>query len=65
MIYGLNLLLCAIAYVTLEQRIIAADGTTGVLKRAVGQDLKGMVPEVTCSAMQKSARRSHAESLIN
>jgi uncharacterized membrane protein len=40
-IYGLNLLACAIAYFTLERRIISAEGTDGPLNKAVGRDLKG------------------------
>jgi uncharacterized membrane protein len=40
-IYGLNLLACALAYVILERRIIAAEGPDGPLAQAVGRDLKG------------------------
>jgi uncharacterized membrane protein len=40
-VYGLNLLACALAYTVLERRIIAVDGADGKLARAVGRDLKG------------------------
>jgi uncharacterized membrane protein len=40
-IYGANLLACAIAYVILERRIIAAEGPGGPLASAVGKDFKG------------------------
>jgi uncharacterized membrane protein len=39
--YGFVLLMAAIAYYVLQQRIIAADGPTSVLRRAVGSDWKG------------------------
>lgn len=42
-VYGVNLLLCALAYYVLEQCIIAAEGRHGRLGRAVGFDLKGKV----------------------
>jgi uncharacterized membrane protein len=40
-IYGINLLACALAYFLLERRIIAAEGPDGPLAHAVGRDLKG------------------------
>ncbi|HTM94395.1 MAG TPA: TMEM175 family protein [Croceibacterium sp.] len=40
-LYGLNLLACALAYYLLEQRIIANQGRQGKLAGAVGRDLKG------------------------
>ena len=40
-VYGLNLLACAIAYMILEYRIIAVEGAGGPLAEAVGRDLKG------------------------
>jgi uncharacterized membrane protein len=40
-IYGVDLLLCALAYFLLERRIMAAEGPDGSLQRAVGRDLKG------------------------
>jgi len=40
-VYGLVLLMAAIAYYLLQLRIIAADGPNSVLKRAVGTDWKG------------------------
>ena len=41
MTYGANLLACAIAYVILQKRIIAAEGPDGALAKAIGGDLKG------------------------
>ena len=40
-LYGLNLLACALAYYLLERRIIANQGEQGELAGAVGRDLKG------------------------
>jgi uncharacterized membrane protein len=40
-VYGINLLACAIAYMILERRIIATQGAGGPLAKAVGRDLKG------------------------
>jgi uncharacterized membrane protein len=40
-VYGVNLLLAAIAYYVLQQSIIRAEGDDSVLRRAVGRDLKG------------------------
>jgi TMEM175 potassium channel family protein len=39
--YGVVLLMAAIAYWILQQRIIASQGTGSVLKRAIGKDWKG------------------------
>ena len=39
--YGVNLLLCAVAYFILERLIIAAEGASGPLARAIGGDIKG------------------------
>jgi uncharacterized membrane protein len=41
--YGVVLLMAAIAYKILQQRIIAAEGGDSVLARAVGRDLKGIL----------------------
>jgi uncharacterized membrane protein len=40
-VYGVNLLLAAIAYYVLQQTIIRAEGDDSLLKRAVGRDRKG------------------------
>ena len=40
-VYGFVLLMAAIAYWLLERAIIAADGPSSVLRRAVGKDWKG------------------------
>ena len=40
-LYGIDLLACALAYFILERRIIAAEGADGPLARAVGGDFKG------------------------
>jgi uncharacterized membrane protein len=45
-IYGVNLLLAAIAYYILEQRIIRAEGDDSVLREALGTDLKGKLSPV-------------------
>jgi uncharacterized membrane protein len=41
MVYGANLLACALAYVVLQRRIVIAEGPGGSLARAIGPDLKG------------------------
>ena len=45
-LYGLVLLMAAIAYWLLEQAIIASEGSASVLKRAVGRDWKGNLSPV-------------------
>ena len=45
-LYGLVLLMAAIAYWLLEQAIIASEGPASVLKRAVGRDWKGKLSPV-------------------
>ncbi len=42
-LYGVLLLLAAIAYMILQQTIIASQGENSLLKRAVGGDWKGLV----------------------
>jgi len=42
-LYGVVLLMAAIAYVILQQVIIRAEGQRSVLKRAIGRDWKGKV----------------------
>ncbi len=42
-LYGFDLLMAAIAYWMLQQSIIRAEGSTSVLRRAVGSDWKGKV----------------------
>ena len=42
-LYGVVLLMAAIAYWTLQQTIIASEGPASVLKKAVGRDWKGKV----------------------
>lgn len=41
LLYGINLLLAAIAYFILERRLIAVQGRNGALAKAVGRDWKG------------------------
>ena len=41
MVYGGNLLDCAVAYFILQRRIVAAEGPEGPLAKAIGRDLKG------------------------
>ncbi|QPN57114.1 DUF1211 domain-containing protein [Synechococcus sp. CBW1107] len=40
-VYGLNLLLAAVAYSILQQAIIRNDGQNSLLRKAIGRDLKG------------------------
>lgn len=40
-VYGIDLLMAAIAYWILQQAIIASQGPTSLLKKAVGKDWKG------------------------
>ena len=49
-LYGLVLLMAAIAYWLLEQAIIASEGPASVLKRAVGRDWKGRLSPVLYGA---------------
>jgi uncharacterized membrane protein len=45
-IYGVNLLLAAIAYYVLQLRIVRAEGESSVLREAIGRDLKGKASPV-------------------
>jgi uncharacterized membrane protein len=45
-LYGVNLLCCAIAYYVLQMRIIRRQGPDGLLARAVARDLKGKISPV-------------------
>jgi uncharacterized membrane protein len=45
-VYGVNLLLAAVAYYVLERRMVRAEGETSVLREALGRDLKGKVSPV-------------------
>jgi uncharacterized membrane protein len=47
-LYGVVLLMAAIAYYLLEQAIIRAQGPDSILKRAVGRDWKGKLSPVMC-----------------
>ncbi len=42
LIYGVNLLLAAVAFFILEKALIGRQGTNGPLARALGQDWKGI-----------------------
>jgi uncharacterized membrane protein len=46
-IYGFVLLMCAISYVILQNKIIKLEGTDSVLNRAVEKDIKGKI-STTC-----------------
>ncbi|MFZ6767429.1 TMEM175 family protein [Undibacterium sp. Di26W] len=46
-LYGLVLLLAAIAYFILQQQIIATQGPDSILKKAVGTDWKGKLSPIT------------------
>jgi len=58
-IYGFVLLMAAIAYVLLQQRIIAAQGSDSLLHRAIGSDWKGKVSPVLYLAAIPLAFVSH------
>jgi uncharacterized membrane protein len=45
-LYGVVLLMAAIAYWILQQRIIASQGAHSILREAVGEDLKGKVSPI-------------------
>lgn len=45
-LYGVVMLMAAIAYYILQQSIISAQGENSLLKKALGRDLKGMVSPV-------------------
>lgn len=42
-LYGLNLLCCAVAYLILQRCIIAIEGSESLLARAIGSDVKGKI----------------------
>ena len=46
-LYGVVLLMCAIAYYILQQTIIASQGPDSILKKAVGGDWKGKLSPIT------------------
>lgn len=43
-LYGIDLLMCAIAYFILARALIAADGANSMLAAAIGNDWKGKIP---------------------
>ncbi|MCP9799881.1 TMEM175 family protein [Synechococcus sp. RedBA-s] len=45
-VYGVNLLLAAVAYWILQQAIISNDGDTSPLRRAIGRDWKGRLSQL-------------------
>src|SRR6266571_4846930 len=45
-LYGVNLLCCAMAYYLLQTRIIRCQGRDSLLAKAVGRDLKGKISPV-------------------
>lgn len=49
-LYGVVLLLASIAYFILQQAIIASQGAGSVLKKAIGQDLKGKISPILYAA---------------
>jgi uncharacterized membrane protein len=49
-LYGVVLLMAAIAYYVLQQTIISAQGIDSILKKAVGRDWKAKVSLVLCLA---------------
>jgi uncharacterized membrane protein len=51
-LYGFVLLMAAIAYWILQQRIIASQGEDSILKKAIGHDWKGKLsPVLYCAAI--------------
>jgi uncharacterized membrane protein len=49
-LYGVVLLLAAVAYFILQQTIIASQGNESILKRAVGRDIKGKMSPILYAA---------------
>ena len=45
-LYGINLLMAAIAYFILQQMILRLHGSDSILKKAIGNDLKGKLSPV-------------------
>ncbi|MEO1967673.1 MAG: TMEM175 family protein [Sphingomonadaceae bacterium] len=45
-LYGVNLLACAVAYYILQLRIMRLQGSDGLLARAIGQDRKGKLSPI-------------------
>jgi uncharacterized membrane protein len=45
-LYGVVLLLAAIAYFILQQTIVASQGVGSILKKAIGRDLKGKISPI-------------------
>ena len=45
-VYGINLLLAAISYYTLQRAIVRSQGPDSVLQRAIGDDFKGKISPV-------------------
>jgi len=59
MLYGVNLLCCAIAYFVLQSAIIRLQGAGSVLAHAIGTDLKGKISPVLYLLGIASAYVSH------
>jgi len=49
-LYGLNLLICAVAYFGLQSSLIRLQGADGLLAKAIGRDIKGKISPVLYSA---------------
>jgi uncharacterized membrane protein len=62
-LYGLDLLLCAVAYWLLQQRIIASQGPESMLAKAVGGDWKGRLSPLAYLVAIPLAFWQHAVSL--
>jgi uncharacterized membrane protein len=58
-LYGVVLLMAAIAYWTLQQRIIASQGPNSILKKAVGGDWKGKLSLILYTVAITLAFRWH------
>lgn len=59
-LYGFVLLMCAIAYWILQQRILASDGCNSTLAKALGFDLKGKISPLLYLLAIPSAYFHHA-----
>jgi uncharacterized membrane protein len=63
-LYGAVLLMAAIAYLILQQLIIASQGSSSLLKRAVGSDWKGRLSPLLYAAATLTAFLSTRVSLV-
>jgi uncharacterized membrane protein len=48
-LYGINLLICAVAYFVLQTSLIRLQGADGLLAKAIGRDVKGKISPILYS----------------